>query len=297
MPAGLANPFIDVGDVYYDEAVRAGVGAGLLDVSTQMFRGELPITRGEFAIWLTGAGGLEVCRDNPFTEGRSDGPRRRIPGAAFHGVRMGCRNRLFLLPERRQRQPTASVFKVMVMAGTLLEAQLAGRSVSEQELAWLQPMISVSANEPVRSLWSHFGGAPWFNVQADTFGLDETTIVGDYETIWGRTSTSARDQVDLLRQILFRDFGPFDESSQNLAWELMTNIDPAQRWGVGTYAPIGSIVGQKNGFAGVTANSVGAVVMPSGRGYALAVLSTRMELLDAVGFRRLTPSPDGSTRR
>jgi hypothetical protein len=162
----------------------------------------------------------------------------------------------------------------MVMAGTLLEAQSAGRAVSPQELGWLRPMISVSANEPVRSLWSHFGGAPWFNVQADAFGLDETTIVGDYETVWGRTSTSARDQVDLLRQILFRDFGPFDETSQNLAWELMTDIDPAQRWGVGTYAPAGSIVAQKNGFAGVTANSVGAVVLPSGRGYALAVLST-----------------------
>ena len=274
VPAGLANPFIDVGDVYYEEAVRAGVGARLLDVSTPMFRGELPITRGEFAIWLTGAGGLEVCRDNPFTEGRRAALGAEFPGQRFTAFAWDAETGCSYSLNADNRQPTASVFKVMVMAGTLLEAQVAGRSVSAQELAWLQPMISVSANEPVRSLWSHFGGAPWFNVQADTFGLDETTIVGDYETIWGRTSTSARDQVDLLRQILFRDFGPFDENSQDLAWELMTNIEPAQQWGVGTYAPPGSIVGQKNGFAGVTANSVGAVVLPSGRGYALAVLST-----------------------
>jgi beta-lactamase class A len=166
------------------------------------------------------------------------------------------------------------VFKVMVMAGTLLEAQSANRSLTSQELDWLRPMISVSANDPVRALWSHFGRAPWFNEQADLFGLDETTIVGDYDTVWGRTATSARDQVDLLRQILFREFGPFNVSSQDLAWELMTNIDPDQRWGVGTYAPIGALVAQKNGFAGATANSVGAVVLPSGRGYALAVLST-----------------------
>jgi beta-lactamase class A len=274
VPAGDVIHFIDVGSVYYEDAVRAATAAGLLDVSTRMFGGELPITRGEFAIWLTEAAGLDVCRDNPFTEGRRGALGAEFPAQRFTAYAWDAQTGCTYSLNPDSRQPTASVFKVMVMAGTLLQAQLAGRAVSPQELGWLQPMISVSANEPVRLLWSHFGGAPWFNVQADTFGLDETTIVGDYETIWGRTSTSVRDQVDLLRQILFRDFGPFDEASQNLAWELMTDIDPAQRWGVGTFAPAGSIVAQKNGFAGVTANSVGAVVLPSGRGYALAVLST-----------------------
>jgi hypothetical protein len=274
VPAGDANHFIDVENVYYEDAVRAAAAAGLLDVSIQMFGGELPITRGEFAIWLTDAAGLDVCRDNPFTEGRRAALAAEFPAQRFTAYAWDAQTGCTYSLNADNRQPTASVFKVMVMAGTMLEAQLAGRALSPQELGWLRPMISVSANEPVRSLWSHFGGSPWFNVQADAFGLDETIIVGDYETIWGRTSTSARDQVDLLRQILFRDFGPFDQASQNLAWELMTDIDPAQRWGVGTYAPAGSIVAQKNGFAGVTANSVGAVVLPSGRGYALAVLST-----------------------
>ena len=274
VPAGDAIHFIDVGSVYYEDAVRAAAIAGLLDVSTGMFRGELPITRGEFAIWLTEAAGLDICRDNPFTEGRRGALGAEFPAQSFTAYAWDAETGCTYSLNPDSRQPTASVFKVMVMAGTALEAQLDGRAVSLQELAWLQPMISVSANEPVRLLWSHFGGAPWFNVQADRFGLDETTVVGDYETIWGRTSTSARDQVDLLRQILFRDYGPFDETSQNLAWALMTDIDAAQRWGVGTFAPAGSIVAQKNGFAGVTANSVGAVVLPSGRGYALAVLST-----------------------
>lgn len=274
VPAGDAILFIDVGGVYYKDAVRAAAAAGFLDVSTRMFRGELPITRGEFAIWLTEAAGLDVCRDNPFTEGRREALGTEFPAQRFTAYAWDSQTGCTYSLNPDSRQPTASVFKVMVMAGTLLKAQWDGRAVSLQELGWLQPMISVSANGPVRLLWTHFGGAPWFNVQADTFGLGETTIVGDYETIWGRTSTSARDQVDLLRQLLFRDFGPFDEASQNLAWEMMTDIDPAQRWGVGTFAPSGSIVAQKNGFAGVTANSVGAVVLPSGRGYALAVLST-----------------------
>ena len=274
VPAGDATSFVDVGDVYYTDAVRAGVGAGFIDASTPMFRGELHITRGQFAIWLTGAAGLGVCRADPFTEGRRAALAAEFPGQRFTAFAWDAETGCSYSLNADNRQPTASVFKVMVMAGTLLEAQLAGRSVSTQELGWLQPMISVSANEPVRSLWSHFGGAPWFNIQADAFGLDETTIVGDYETVWGRTATSARDQVDLLRQILFRDFGPFDQNSKDLSWELMTDLDPAQTWGLGTYAPAGSVVAQKNGFAGVTANSVGAVILPSGRGYAMAVLST-----------------------
>ena len=274
LPTGASNPFVDVEGVYYEDAVRAAAAAGVVDFSSGMFRGELPIARGEFAIWLTKAADLDVCRTSPFTEGRhlalsAEFPRQRFTAFAWDSE-TGCTYSL----NPGNRQPTASVFKVMVMAGTLLESQLAGRAVSEQELGWLRTMISVSADQPVRELWSHFGGAPWFNVQADAFGLDETTIVGDYETIWGRTSTSARDQVDLLRQILFGEFGPLDHSSQDLAWQLMTNIDDAQRWGVGTYAPAGSVVAQKNGFAGITANSVGAVVLGSGRGYALAVLSS-----------------------
>jgi hypothetical protein len=274
VPTTDSNAFVDIENVYYHDAVRAGAAAGLVDSSTNMFRGELPISRGEFAIWLAGAAGLDICRANPFTEGRQAALAAEFPWQRFTAFAWDSETGCTYSLNAANRQPTASVFKVMVMAGTLLEAQTAGRAVTAQELAWLQPMISVSANEPVRSLWSHFGGAPWFNEQADIFGLDETTIVGDYETIWGRTSTSARDQVDLLRQILFREFGPFDEGSAELSWELMTDIDPDQRWGVGTYAPVGSMVGQKNGFAGVTANSVGAVVLPSGRGYALAVLST-----------------------
>lgn len=274
LPAGDSNPFVDVEGVYYNDAVRAGAAAGLLDSSSQLFRGEQPITRGEFAIWLSGAAGLEVCRDNPFTEGRLAALAIEFPSQRFTAFAWDAETGCTYSFNIDNRQPTASVFKVMVMAGTLLEAQTAGRAVTAQELAWLQPMISVSADQPVRSLWSHFGGAPWFNDQADVFGLDETTIVGDYESVWGRTSTSARDQVDLLRQILFTEFGPFDEDSKDLAWELMTNIDSDQRWGVGTFAPANSLVAQKNGFAGVTANSVGAVVFPSGRGYALAVLST-----------------------
>ena len=76
-------------------------------------------------------------------------------------------------PEERLR--TASVFKVLVMAGTLLEAQGADRSRTSWERSHLVPMITESANNPGRALWHSFGASPWFHRQADVFGLEQTT--------------------------------------------------------------------------------------------------------------------------
>ncbi|HUO45612.1 MAG TPA: serine hydrolase [Acidimicrobiia bacterium] len=214
------------------------------------------------------------CPPDPFTPERMATLDSQYPGQAFTAYAWdevtGCT--YSMNPDNRQ--PTASVFKVMVMAGTLLEAQEDGRQLTANERNQITPMISVSANNPVRSLWSRFGGAPWYSRQADIFGLDETSTVGDYGSGWGRTRTSARDQVALLRQVLFGQFGPLDVNSRAEAWGFMTAIDPNQRWGLSTAAPPGSIVAQKNGFAGVTANSVGGVVRSDGSSYAMAVLTT-----------------------
>ena len=214
------------------------------------------------------------CPADPFTAERITLLVETYPSQEFTAsvwdASTGC---VFSLnPANRQR--TASVFKVMVMAGALLEAQTDGRSLTEYERSLIEPMISVSANAPVRDLWRLYGGAPWYTEQRDNFGLVDTTAVGDSELGWGRTLTTASDQVDLLRQVLFRDFGVLYEASRVQAWAFMTDIAPDQSWGVGTDAPIGSLVAQKNGFAGSVANSVGGVVRADGSGYALAILSS-----------------------
>jgi beta-lactamase class A len=175
-------------------------------------------------------------------------------------------------PDNRLR--TASVFKVMVMAGTLLEAQEEGRAVSSWEWGQLVPMITQSANDPVRALWRHFGGSPWFRRQAQTYGLTQTTPVGDTGGVWGRTTTSAKDQADLLRQVLRGEWGPLEAPYRLQAWELMTSVVSSQTWGVTSGVPSGWTVAQKNGFAGHIANSVGFVRQPgSEEGYVIAVLS------------------------
>lgn len=171
--------------------------------------------------------------------------------------------------------PTASVFKVMVMAGTLLEAQEEARQLTQRELDLLRPMITESANEPVRALWRSFGSAPWFQDIADAYALDETTIDADRGGRWGLTRTSALDQVGLIRQVLLGEWGPLEPGYRAAARNLMTAVVEDQTWGVTAGVPEDWVVAQKNGFAGVTANSVGWADEPGDSdGYVIAIFTT-----------------------
>ncbi|HEX6145817.1 MAG TPA: serine hydrolase [Acidimicrobiia bacterium] len=239
-------------------------------------RSGVPVA-GEFGA-LPGGGtppSCPPCPPDPFTNSRVASLEDRYPGQTFtahvYDTRTGCEFSM----NPASRQSTASVFKVMVMAGTLYEAQSEMRSLSEWETSQLAPMIRESANNPVRALWNHFGGSPWFRLQAELFGLAQTTTVGDNESGWGRTTTSAHDQVDLIRQVILGEWGPLDAGSRDHAWSLMTSVVPDQTWGVTAGVPPGWTVGQKNGFAGGVANSVGFIRHPDGAdGYAIAILTS-----------------------
>lgn len=190
--------------------------------------------------------------------------------AHVHDLRSNCGYSL----NRDNRQITASVFKVMVMAGTLLEAQNEGRTVSKQELNLMRPMITASANGPVRSLWRSFGASPWFRDQGAIFGLDETRVAGDDGSPWGGTRTSALDQVNLVRQVLVGDWGPLESEYRSVALDLMTSVVKDQTWGITAGVPPDWVVAQKNGFAGSTINSVGWVDEPGpSEGYVVAILT------------------------
>ena len=247
---------------------------GLFDSTAPVLMGDQPMTRAELVEVLARAMGEDLCDGDPFSAGRVSALEDRYPGRAMHAYaydsRSGCA--YWMNPEERTR--TASVFKVMVMAGTLLEAQEAQRELTDGEMAALTPMITESANWPVRSLWRRFGASPWFARQGEIFGLDETIVIGDDGRSWGGTRTSAKDQVELLRQVLLGDWGPLDRASRELAWSLMTSVVESQTWGVTGGVPEGWTVAQKNGFAGRTANSVGYIEEPDGEGgYFLAVLT------------------------
>jgi beta-lactamase class A len=216
---------------------------------------------------------LDFCK-NPFTPARVASLKQQHPGQSFtahvYDTRSGCT--FTMNPSLRLR--TASVFKVMVMAGTLLEAQNDGRWLTSWELSQIAPMITESANDPVRTLWAHFGGSPWFAKQAQAFGLESTVPVGDSGGVWGTTTTSADDQVELLRQVLLGHWGQLLPKYRAEAWKQMTSVVPSQTWGITAGVPAGWTIAQKNGFAGHIANSVGFVQAPgSDEGYVIAVLT------------------------
>ena len=274
-PSTYPSPWKDTAGTWYHEVARVAAFHGLFDASAGTFFGEEEVRRSELAEVLVRAVDEDQCSEDPFTAARRWGLAADYPGRSFtayvYDQGSGCA--YWLNPSNRQE--TASVFKVMVMAGTLLEAQIEGRAPSDWEWSQLEPMITESANEPVRALWTHFGGYPWFTEQAKTFGLAETTIAGDQqEAPWGRTLTSARDQADLLRQVLLGEWGPLGAAGRSDAWELMTSVVSSQTWGVTAGVPEGWVVAQKNGFAGDTANSVGVVRGPEGQQYVVVILST-----------------------
>ena len=257
---------------FYEEAAAIAAANGLW-AERSTFDGRDAITRGELAKQALIASGIEVCVPDPFTQDRIQEAADRYPNqlvtAHVYDVETGCHYRL----NHENRQRTASVFKVMVMAGTLLEAQREGREPTDWEWDQMYPMITESANSPVRALWYSFGASPWYVEQGETFGLDETTVRGDDGSAWGLTTTSAADQVDLLRQVLLGEWGPLDAPYREHALTLMDDVIDSQTWGVTAGVPDDWEVAQKNGFAGITINSVGWVRRPGiDEGYVVAIL-------------------------
>ena len=226
-------------------------------------------------------------------------------------LRTGCEHHLF----PGVRITTASVFKVEVLAGVLLRAQDERRPVSDWEAQRVRPMIAESADPPTNALFTSLGGVPGFRRLHERFGLRETsTPTGT----WGLTSTTARDQLHLLRQVLVGG-GPLDAASRQRVWDEMTTVVPAQRWGVTEAVPASVPVALKNGFAGSPANgwrlnSVGkigeewlAVVMSDGwpteragiegNRFVNGAIATRIARFPVDGHERVEPFLDATYRR
>lgn len=273
-PDSYRSPWTDTAGQYFEEEARVAAFAGLVDSSSGVFAGHRTVTRAEFARLVVAVFEADLCSADPFTAGRVDRLQSTHPTIDFtayvYDLRTGCAYAM----NQRSRQQAASVFKVLVMGGTLLEAQRAGRSLSSREMALLRSMITESADSPVRELWRSFGGSPWFSRQGEIFELDETTVLGDRHGMWGRTRTSAYDQAQLLRQVLLGEGGVLEERYRKVAYDLMTSVVPSQRWGLSRGLPPGWTVALKNGFAGQITNSVGVAYDPSGEpAYVAAILT------------------------
>jgi len=168
---------------------------------------------------------------------------------------------------------TASIAKADILATLLYQAQEDNGALSAGEQSLATVMIEDSDNDAATSLYNDAGGAGGVDAANKVFGLRDTTA--GYGTLWGLTTTTANDQIRLLRQI-FTTPSKLSASSQAYIQGLMRHVSPEQAWGVPVAADSGTRFAVKNGWLPApklwAVNSIGSVTH-NGHHLLIAVLS------------------------
>lgn len=163
---------------------------------------------------------------------------------------------------------TASTVKLAILVALLEQAGPAA-NLSGYERREATAMINVSDNNAASALWSAVGGAPSMDDEFHRLGMTATVAA----PAWGLTSTTAADQLSVLRTIAYPN-SVLDTRARALADQLLDGVIPAQRWGVPGGVPPGVPVEVKNGWLpradGWVINSL-AHVHGDGRDYVMAV--------------------------
>jgi beta-lactamase class A len=209
-----------------------------------------------------------------FSEAYGDAIAARYPGktvtAHVYDIGTGCTDSI----DPHAVVTTASVHKIEILAGILLDAQAEDRRLTDLEEIRARAMIRHSANTEATALRNRIGGRTRMAELDDLFGM-EATVATDP---WGATPTTAADQVRLARKTLLDEDGPLRPWAVDVMWSMMTNVKPSQHWGISSGVPSGWDVALKNGFYPLGSgawrvNSSGVVMSPDGRGYAVTILT------------------------
>ena len=168
---------------------------------------------------------------------------------------------------------TASLVKVDILEAVLHQAEVQGRSLTPEEQQEATAMIDESDNDAATDLWDEAGASRGLATYNAALLLGATAP--DPSGSWGLTTTTAADQVTLLRALV-DPASPLDAGSRTFQLALMGQVDARQAWGVSGGLDPGTAVQLKNGWlplpGGWLVNSEG-LVTGSGRHYAIAVLT------------------------
>jgi beta-lactamase class A len=168
---------------------------------------------------------------------------------------------------------TASIVKVDILATLLYQLQQADQSVDADDQYQAQTMIENSDNDAASDLYAEVGGPQAIDDANQVFGLTQTTVGTD--GYWGLTTTTAADQIQLLRTV-FTSPSPLSAASQSYIQGLMSQVESDQQWGVPAAADPGTPFMVKNGWLPNPTlweiNSIGEVVH-DGQQLLIAVLS------------------------
>lgn len=165
---------------------------------------------------------------------------------------------------------TASVAKVGILAAVLLRAHERKRELTAHERHLATSMIRVSDNGAADALWTAIGGAEGMAEANERLGLDGSVPGSDRH--WGLTTTTAADQLKLLKAV-FTERSPLEAGSRAYLRELMGGVTGDQAWGVSV---AGVPCALKNGWLPRTATGlwvVNSIGCAGADGLLIAVLS------------------------
>jgi hypothetical protein len=181
---------------------------------------------------------------------------------------------------------TASIVKLDILSTLLYDDQRDGTSPSSEQASLITSMIENSDNDAALALFNDEGGASAIMAANKVFGLTDTEVD---ESAFGDTTTTASDQVRLLRQV-FTSNSVLTAANRSYIQNLMAHVESDQRWGVSAAADDPSSSASdymlKNGWLPRSAtnlweiNSIGEVEH-DGREYLVAVLSRNNESMDS----------------
>jgi beta-lactamase class A len=167
---------------------------------------------------------------------------------------------------------SASVVKVIILAGLLRELQARHQYLAPGQVTLARAMITKSDNDAATALWDDVGRP---GLQRFLTAAQMTHTVLGPDDYWGVTEVDAHDEMVLLR-LLVTPNKVLDRSSRAYALKLMAEVIPSQRWGVPAGAPADVTVHVKNGWLPDPTlwdiNSIGDFTNRSGA-YSIAILS------------------------
>src|SRR3954447_266334 len=196
-------------------------------------------------------------------------------GAAAVAVHDYRANRDYLVFQDRTVW-TASVVKLEILQALLHKRN---GKLSSYERAEAKKMIENSDNDAAEELWERIGNGPGLDAFSKLAGLTDTR--SDPRRRWGRTTTSARDQIKLL-QLLEVANKLLSDASRSYVRGLMHNVEGDQRWGSCAHAPSGAWTMNKNGWSpiaddnGYWAVNSDCYVWSKTKRYALVVLDKHL---------------------
>jgi len=166
-----------------------------------------------------------------------------------------------------------STIKVLILVATLKRAQDRKLALTTTQQSLASAMIRYSDNAATDTLLAQIGVSTCQTV-AGQLGMASTVVRGGSTGWWGYSTTTTRDLVQLMNQLVLGTYLTADR--RGYVRGLMATVTSTQRWGLGDPLPTTVHVEQKNGWGplstGYRMNSFG-FVSGNGRNYQLAMLS------------------------